>query len=307
MSDFALDPRIAADTLTVAELKLCTVRLMRDANYPWLLLVPRSPYTTEIVDLTPEHRHVLMDDIVRTSGALREVVACDKLNIASFGNAVSPDPRACDRSPSQRRRLAEAGLGRSAGEGLRAGRSGSPCREARGAFEVSGDAPYLRALPAKALMPSFFDNRIFRESSHLNAFSGNPIERWSEARGEDAFAKAFASEDAAVYLFAEDRALVRFNGEQPSARFRSHEAQALGLDRESLILLGVVEDRPRLAGHIASADRASRRHQGDRPPLAGDPGAARSRPTSPRSRRRAPTSTGMPRTAFADAAAGRCS
>jgi NAD+ diphosphatase len=103
-------------------------------------------------------------------------------------------------------------------------------------------------------MPSFFDNRIFRESSHRNAFSGNPIERWSEVRGEEALAKAFVSEDAAIYLFTEDRALVRFNGEQPIARFLSHETQTLGLDRESLILLGVVEDRPRLAGHIASAD-----------------------------------------------------
>lgn len=89
MPDFSLDPRIAADTLAVAELKLCHVRLKLDANFPWLLAIPRIAYTTEIVDLTPEHRQALMDDIVRTSGALRGVVACDKLNIASFGNAVS--------------------------------------------------------------------------------------------------------------------------------------------------------------------------------------------------------------------------
>ena len=89
MSDFALDPRIAADTLHVAELKLCTVRLKLDANFSWLLVIPRIAYTTEIVDLTPEHRQALMDDIVRASAALREIVACDKLNIASFGNAVS--------------------------------------------------------------------------------------------------------------------------------------------------------------------------------------------------------------------------
>ena len=89
MPDFALDPRIAADTLAVAELELCTVRLKLDANFTWLLVIPRIGYTTEVVDLTPEHRQSLMDDIVRTSAALREVVACDKLNIASFGNAVS--------------------------------------------------------------------------------------------------------------------------------------------------------------------------------------------------------------------------
>ena len=89
MPEFSLDPRIAADTLHVAELKLCTVRLKLDANFTWLLAIPRIAYTTEIVDLTPEHRLMLMDDVVRTSGALREVVPCDKLNIASFGLAVS--------------------------------------------------------------------------------------------------------------------------------------------------------------------------------------------------------------------------
>ena len=31
---------------------------------------------------------MLMDEIVRASAALREVVPCDKLNVASFGNAV---------------------------------------------------------------------------------------------------------------------------------------------------------------------------------------------------------------------------
>ena len=35
----------------VAELELSSARLMRDANYPWLLLVPRVAYATEIVDL----------------------------------------------------------------------------------------------------------------------------------------------------------------------------------------------------------------------------------------------------------------
>ena len=89
MSDFALDPRIAADTLPVAELTLCTVRLKLDANFSWILLVPRIAYTTEIVDLAPEHRQALTDDIVRASGALRASCACDKLNIASLGNAVS--------------------------------------------------------------------------------------------------------------------------------------------------------------------------------------------------------------------------
>jgi NAD+ diphosphatase len=101
-------------------------------------------------------------------------------------------------------------------------------------------------------MPSFFDNRTFREASHANAFSGNPIERWSEGRGGVGLSEASASDAAGFYLFVEDRALVRFNGERPIARFALVECQAFGLDRESLILLGVVADAPRLAGQILS-------------------------------------------------------
>ena len=40
LQDFALDPRLSADSLPVADLPLSAVRLMRDANYPWLLSTP---------------------------------------------------------------------------------------------------------------------------------------------------------------------------------------------------------------------------------------------------------------------------
>src|SRR6185312_13149085 len=38
---FTLDPRLAADTRLLASLPLCDVRLMDDARYGWLVLVPR--------------------------------------------------------------------------------------------------------------------------------------------------------------------------------------------------------------------------------------------------------------------------
>ena len=87
LADFTVDPQIVADSMPVTELKLSHVRLMRDANYPWLLLLPRRQ-ATEIVDLAPADRAVLMDEIALASTVLRETVPCDKLNIASFGNAV---------------------------------------------------------------------------------------------------------------------------------------------------------------------------------------------------------------------------
>ena len=88
MSDFAIDPQIATDSMPVADLKLSHVRLMRDANYPWLLLLPRRAGIFELVDLDPADRILLMEEIATASAVLRASVPCDKLNVAAFGNAV---------------------------------------------------------------------------------------------------------------------------------------------------------------------------------------------------------------------------
>ena len=88
MPDFTLDPRLAADTLPVTRLALCELRLMSDANYPWLILVPARPCLVEILDLDEAGRRTLMDEIATTAGALRGAVACDKLNIGALGNSV---------------------------------------------------------------------------------------------------------------------------------------------------------------------------------------------------------------------------
>ena len=88
MPDFSLDPQLAADSLAVVELPLSAVRLMRDANYPWLLLVPRRPGLAEIVDLSAAERTQLIAEIALASEALRKTVPCDKLNVAALGNMV---------------------------------------------------------------------------------------------------------------------------------------------------------------------------------------------------------------------------
>jgi diadenosine tetraphosphate (Ap4A) HIT family hydrolase len=87
-SAFALDPRLAADTLAVADLPLSAVRLMNDATYPWLILVPRREGAVEIVDLLPEDRVQLMEEIAAISDVLRAMTRCEKLNVAALGNMV---------------------------------------------------------------------------------------------------------------------------------------------------------------------------------------------------------------------------
>ena len=88
MSGFVLDARLAADTTPVTGLWLSELRLINDARFPWLILVPRVAGAVEIVDLAPSDRATLLDEIAAVSKALRAVTACDKLNVAALGNIV---------------------------------------------------------------------------------------------------------------------------------------------------------------------------------------------------------------------------
>lgn len=85
---FSLDSRLAADTVAVVDLPLSAVRLMNDATYPWLILIPRREGAVEIVDLAPGDRVQLMEEIAQVSGVLRAMTRCDKLNVAALGNMV---------------------------------------------------------------------------------------------------------------------------------------------------------------------------------------------------------------------------
>lgn len=87
-ADWTLHPQLDKDTAPVGDLPLCRVLLIKDAHYPWLVLVPRRPETVEIIDLDEVAQAQLMTEITRVSRALREITRCDKLNVAALGNAV---------------------------------------------------------------------------------------------------------------------------------------------------------------------------------------------------------------------------
>lgn len=87
-ADWTLHPQLDKDTAPVSDLPLCRVLLIKDAHYPWLVLVPRRPETVEIIDLDEMAQAQLMTEITRVSRALREITRCDKLNVAALGNAV---------------------------------------------------------------------------------------------------------------------------------------------------------------------------------------------------------------------------
>lgn len=85
---WSLHPQLARDSIAIGDLPLSRVLVIDDANFPWLLLVPRRPDTVEVIDLDEVEQAQLMVEVTRAARALKNVTACDKLNIAALGNVV---------------------------------------------------------------------------------------------------------------------------------------------------------------------------------------------------------------------------
>ena len=86
---FILDKKLQQDSFFIADLELCKVLLMNDANYPWLILVPRQNNLKEIIDLSFDDQIILLKEINFVAEILKKEFEFDKLNIANLGNVVS--------------------------------------------------------------------------------------------------------------------------------------------------------------------------------------------------------------------------
>jgi diadenosine tetraphosphate (Ap4A) HIT family hydrolase len=85
---WSLHPTFSELTTEVGDLALSRVLLENDSNYPWLILVPRIPAVSEIIDLDPNEQVQLLGEIDAASRALKSVATFEKLNIAALGNVV---------------------------------------------------------------------------------------------------------------------------------------------------------------------------------------------------------------------------
>ena len=85
---FQLDDRLAADTVSVAVIDNIDIRLMRDARYWWLLLLPHIDGAVEWQDLPEAHALTLHHISMRAANVLRDLAQADKMNVAALGNMV---------------------------------------------------------------------------------------------------------------------------------------------------------------------------------------------------------------------------
>jgi diadenosine tetraphosphate (Ap4A) HIT family hydrolase len=85
---FELDPKLDSDTEPITRLGLSLVLLMNDARFPWVILVPAKAGLSELHDLGPAERAVLMEEIAGAGAALKQLFAAEKINVGALGNMV---------------------------------------------------------------------------------------------------------------------------------------------------------------------------------------------------------------------------
>lgn len=85
---FELHPQLAKDCLLAGRFTLCHLLLMRDANYPWCILVPDRVGITEIHQLSAEDQLQLMRESSLLASSMATLFLADKMNIAALGNIV---------------------------------------------------------------------------------------------------------------------------------------------------------------------------------------------------------------------------
>jgi diadenosine tetraphosphate (Ap4A) HIT family hydrolase len=86
---FALDPRLAGDTINVASLPMCELLIMNDARFPWAILVPRIEGACELHELSATDGAVVWAEVMAVAGAMGGWHGVAKVNVGALGNIVS--------------------------------------------------------------------------------------------------------------------------------------------------------------------------------------------------------------------------
>jgi diadenosine tetraphosphate (Ap4A) HIT family hydrolase len=85
---FVLDPRLEADGPLIARVEGCQLRLVDDARFPWLVLIPEDAGASEIFDLPETRAATVLALATRLGAAMKAAFAADKINLGLLGNMV---------------------------------------------------------------------------------------------------------------------------------------------------------------------------------------------------------------------------
>ena len=72
----------------ISDLKLCSVRLIDNQKFPWIILIPKRKGITDITELNSKDQILLIKEIVHASKLMKKVFKTKKLNVEKIGNIV---------------------------------------------------------------------------------------------------------------------------------------------------------------------------------------------------------------------------
>ena len=73
----------------IGDLKLCSIRLIDNAKFPWIILIPKRKKITDITNLTNKDQILLIREIVLCSNLMKKKFKTKKLNVEKIGNIIS--------------------------------------------------------------------------------------------------------------------------------------------------------------------------------------------------------------------------
>ena len=76
------------DSHLITNLKLCSIRLIDNAKFPWIILIPNRKNITDISELSSKDQILLMKEIVHCSKLMKKIFKTKKLNVEKIGNIV---------------------------------------------------------------------------------------------------------------------------------------------------------------------------------------------------------------------------
>jgi len=77
------------DSHFITDLRLCSIRLINNSKFPWIILIPKRKNTTDIHELSSKDQNLLMKEIVYASKVIKKNFKPYNLNIEKIGNIVS--------------------------------------------------------------------------------------------------------------------------------------------------------------------------------------------------------------------------
>jgi len=72
----------------LTNLKLCSVRLIDNSKFPWIILIPNRKNIIDISELNSKDQTLLMKEIVYCSNLMKKIFKTKKLNVEKIGNIV---------------------------------------------------------------------------------------------------------------------------------------------------------------------------------------------------------------------------